>query len=82
MGHAADENHVVDSQGLEAGVCERLLRRADRPLEQVVRQLLELRARELEVEVPSALGVAVTNGRLICVVIVDDSSIFAFSAAS
>ena len=29
---------------------------------------------------PSA--VAVTNGRLICVVIVDDSSIFAFSAAS
>jgi hypothetical protein len=27
-------------------------------------------------------GVAVTNGRLICVVIVDDSSIFAFSAAS
>ena len=29
---------------------------------------------------PSA--VAVTNGRLICVVIVDESSIFAFSAAS
>ena len=27
-------------------------------------------------------GVAVMNGRLICVVIVDDSSIFAFSAAS
>ena len=50
-GHAADEHHVVDSRGVEAGVCERLLRRADRPLEQVVRQLLELRARELEVEV-------------------------------
>ena len=27
-------------------------------------------------------GVAVTNGRLICVVIVEESSIFAFSAAS
>ena len=33
------------------GVGERLLRRADRALEQVVRELLELRARELQVEV-------------------------------
>ena len=36
---------------VESGVGEGLLRQADRPLEQVVRQLLELRPRQLEVEV-------------------------------
>ena len=46
-GHAADEDDVVDLSRVEAGVGERLLRRADGPLEQVVRDLLELRAREL-----------------------------------
>ncbi len=81
-GHAADEHDVVDLRGVEAGVGQRLLGRADRALEQLGGELVELRARELEVEVLRALGVAVTNGRLICVVIVDESSIFAFSAAS
>ena len=55
-GHAADEHDVVDPRGVEARVGERLLRRADGPLEQVVRQLLELGARELQVEVLRALG--------------------------
>ena len=50
-GHAADEDDVVDLRCVEAGVGERLLRRADRPLEQVGRDLLELRPRELQVEV-------------------------------
>ena len=47
--------------------------------EQIRGQLEQLRAGELHVEVlrPSAM-----NGRLICVVIVEESSIFAFSAAS
>ena len=36
-GHAADEDDVVDLRGVEARVGERLLRRADGPLEQVVR---------------------------------------------
>ena len=40
---------------VEARVGERLLRRADRPLEQVGGQLVELRARELQVEVLRAL---------------------------
>ncbi len=50
-GHAADEDDVVDVRGRQAGVGERLLRRADRPLDEVVRQLVQLRARELQVEV-------------------------------
>ena len=54
-GHAADEDDVVDRRGVEPGVRERLLRRADRPFEQVVRQLLQLRARQLEVEMLRAL---------------------------
>ena len=44
------------SDGVETGVGERLLRRPDRPLEQVVRELVELRARQLEVEVLRAFG--------------------------
>ena len=59
------------SDGVEARVGERLLRRADRALEQVVRELVQLRPRQLQVEVLRALGVAVMNGRLICVVIVE-----------
>ena len=50
-GHAADEHDVVDLRRVEPGVGERLLGRADGALEQVVRELLELRARELQVEV-------------------------------
>src|SRR2546425_944529 len=50
-GHAADEDDVVDLRRVEPGVRERLLRRADRTLEQIVCELLELRARELQVEV-------------------------------
>ena len=46
---------MVDLRGVEAGVGERLLRRLDRPLEQVGRDLLELRPRELQVEVLRAL---------------------------
>ena len=54
-GHAADEHDVVDLRGVEAGVGERLLRRRDRALEQRVRELLELRAGELQVEVLRAV---------------------------
>ena len=54
-GHAADEDHVVDVRGREARVRERLLRRLDRALDQVVRELVELRARELQVEVLRAV---------------------------
>ena len=50
-GHAADEHDVVDLRGVEPRVGERLLGRPDGALEQVVGQLLELRARELQVEV-------------------------------
>jgi hypothetical protein len=53
--HPADEDHVVDPRGLDACVRERLLRRLHRPLEQGVRQLLELRPRQLQVEVLRAL---------------------------
>ena len=44
---AADEDDLVDLLGVDSGVRERLLRRADRPLQQLVDQLLELRPREL-----------------------------------
>ena len=54
-GHPADEHDVVDLR-VEPGVRQGLLGRADRPLEQVVRQLLELGARQLQVEVLGALG--------------------------
>ena len=55
-GHAADEHDVVDAGRVDAGVGERLLGRADRPLEQRARQLGQLRARQLQVEVLRALG--------------------------
>ncbi len=43
-GRSADQDHLVDVGGLEAGILQRLLARPDRPLDQVVDQLLELRA--------------------------------------
>ena len=46
----------VDVGGGQTRIRERLLRRLDGALEQVVRELVELRARELEVEVLRALG--------------------------
>ena len=55
-GHAADEDDVVDLVRGQARVLEHALRRADGALEQVVRELVQLRARELEVEVLRALG--------------------------
>ncbi|ESP88758.1 putative NAD-specific glutamate dehydrogenase, partial [Candidatus Halobonum tyrrellensis G22] len=50
-GGAADEDHLVDVPLVVAGVLERLLRRADRPVEQVARDRLERRARHLGLEV-------------------------------
>ena len=55
-GHPADEHDMVDLRRVEPGVRQGLLGRADRPLEQVMRQLLELGARQLQVEVLRALG--------------------------
>jgi hypothetical protein len=39
---AADQHHLVDVRRLDAGVRQRLLGRADRPLQQLLDQLLEL----------------------------------------
>ena len=55
-GHAADEDDMRDVGRRESRVGESLLRRSDRPLEQVVGQLVELRPGELQVEVLRALG--------------------------
>ena len=44
-GQAADQHDLVDVLGLDAGVLERLAARADRALDQVLDQLLELGAR-------------------------------------
>ena len=49
--HAADQDHLVDVGRLEAGVRQRLLGRADRALDQVMRQLGQLRPAERGVEV-------------------------------
>jgi hypothetical protein len=66
-GHAADQDDVVD---LRAGVAERLLDRADDALQQLSRQLVQLRAGQLHVEV---LGLSLDRGdegqvdlRLLC----------------
>ena len=48
---AADEHHLVDLREVDARIGERLLGRADRPLQQIVHELLELRARELHLQV-------------------------------
>jgi len=73
---------VVDLVLGEPRVLDRLLEGAAAPLEEVGGEVLELGAGELLVEVEGAVGVAVMNGRLICVCCTCDSSIFAFSAAS
>ncbi len=44
-GLAADQHHLVDVLGLDAGVLERLPAGTDRALDQLLDQLLELRAR-------------------------------------
>ena len=82
--HAADEDDVVDVVRRELRVVERLLAGLERPLDEVAREQLELRARQRLARCgaarPSAL--VAMNGRLISVSSDDDSSCFAFSAAS
>jgi len=53
----ADEDHVVDLAGLDAGVLDRDAAGLDRALDQVLDQALELGAGELDVEVLRARGV-------------------------
>ena len=48
---AADQHDFVDLRGVDAGVGQRLLRRADGLLQQIVDELLELRARQLHLQV-------------------------------
>ena len=82
-GGAADQDHLVDVVRGQLGVRQRLLDRPARALHQVLGQLLELRARERQCSGawgPTAS--AVTNGRLICVWVVVESSTLARSAAS
>jgi len=43
---AADEHDLVDLPGIDAGIGERLLGRADRLLQQILHELLELGPRE------------------------------------
>ena len=54
---AADEDDLVDLRGGEAGVLERLPARAEAALDQVADQLLELGARQRQVQVLRAGGV-------------------------
>ena len=58
-GRAADEHDFVDLRGIHAGIGERLLRRANRLLQQIVDELLELRARQPHLQV---LGPALVRG--------------------
>ncbi len=44
--HAADQHHLVDVGRAQAGVLQRLAARADRALDQIVGQLLQLGARQ------------------------------------
>jgi len=53
--HAADKDDVVDLVGTQVRVLQRLLDRPDDTFEQVVRELVELRPREREVEVLGAV---------------------------
>ena len=48
--HAADQDHLVDLGGLEAGVLQRIGARTDSLLDEIVDQALELGARELHGE--------------------------------
>ena len=54
--HAAHEDDLLDVLGLEAGVLERLLDGADGALDQVVRDLVQLGARERQLEVARAVA--------------------------
>jgi hypothetical protein len=56
-GRSADQHDLVDLAGIDAGVGERLLHRAHRPLQQIVDELFELRARQLDLQVPRPAGV-------------------------
>ena len=47
----ADQHDFVDLRRVDAGIGKRLLGRADRLLQQVVDELLELRARQLHLQV-------------------------------
>ena len=55
-GHAAHEDDLLDVLGLEAGVLERLLDGPDGALDQVVRDLVQLGARERQLEVARAVA--------------------------
>ena len=55
-GRAADQHHVVDLAERDAGVLDDLVERRLAAVQQVRGQLLELRARELLVQVQRALG--------------------------
>ena len=81
-GHAAHQHDVVDLVA-HARVGEGLLGGAHEALEQVVRQLLELRPRELQVEVLRAALVRRDERQVdLAGDVVVESSILAFSAAS
>jgi hypothetical protein len=56
-GHAADQHHLVDVGGGQAGVLQRALHRPDRALDEVIDQLLEFRAAELQRQVFRARGI-------------------------
>ena len=81
-GGATYQHHMVDLRLGEAGVVDRLLEGTAAGLHEVRGQLLELGAGQLQVEMLGAASVAVMKGRLIVVSCTDESSIFAFSAAS
>ena len=71
------------SAGVSFASVERLVDRLARPLDEGLGELLQLGAGQRHLEVDRArTGRRVMNGRLISVVWADDSSIFAFSAAS
>jgi hypothetical protein len=80
--HAADEHDVVDLRLVDAGVLEALLRRPTVRASRSAVSSLSFARVSCRSRCFGPSCVAVMNGRLICVVIVDDSSIFAFSAAS
>ena len=85
-GHPADQDHLADLAGPDAGVLERPLGHRDAAVHEVLRELLELLARRAACRgggraFPSPPPTR--NGRWIAVARrADDSSHFAFSAAS
>jgi hypothetical protein len=56
-GRSADQHDLVDLAWTDTGVGERLLHRAHRALQQIVDELFELRARQLDLQVPRPAGV-------------------------